>query len=751
MNHIFSLFLFILTAHYTSTFAQNRHANDNLRSNIPMALSEVKYWGYQIQAIDNPGVVDTLIASHYDMLVLEPTRTDWSSDSKYFNTSDMVTRLKNSFASDGLQRKLVIAYIDIGEAEDWRWYWNWSYEWQVGQPRPAGWPEYIITHDPDGWSGNYPVAYWDSRWKDLIIYGNNQNSAPFGDYNSVIDEVIKDGFDGIYLDWVEAFEDKSVMAAAQVAGKDPAIEMISFINEMKQYAAARNPNFLIIQQNAASLIDSHPELTNMIDGIAQEAIWYDGSADVDWQDPDGYDYKNESSLVNYYNDYLILYQNVNTPVFDCEYALNYANEAYSKSTSKGYIPYVTRRSLSQLTTTLPYGFSTKTSNLLAVENFLYQLVNLDLTAIGNTAFDLVVMDYSSDGEESGEFSAVQIENLKHSPGGVKIVIAYMSIGEAEDYRFYWNSNWSLGNPSWLDAENPDWGGNYKVKYWDSNWQNIIYQYTDKILNAGFDGVYLDIIDAYEYYEVQGRNSAAQDMVNFVASIAAHARAVDPDFFVISQNAPELATNIPAYLSTVDGIGLEDIYYGYDADGLATPTNVTTEQETYLNVFKNANKLVLTVDYPFSNSEDVPHFDVPTLTKINNAYSQSLANGYVPYCSVRNLDYLTVNPGFNPSSVKESYSVNTMRDFTLFQNHPNPFNPETVIEYHLPKSSFVEISIYNLQGQQINKLLSKKQIAGSFELRWDGRNDEGHPVASGIYLYSLKAGEYSSSKKMMLLR
>jgi len=82
----------------------------------------------------------------------------------------------------------------------------------------------------------------------------------------------------------------------------------------------------------------------------------------------------------------------------------------------------------------------------------------------------------------------------------------MSIGEAEDYRFYWNTAWAISPPSWMEAENPDWPGNYKVKYWDPAWQAMIYgndaSYLKKILDAGFDGVYLDIIDAFEYFENQ---------------------------------------------------------------------------------------------------------------------------------------------------------------------------------------------------------------------------------------------------------
>jgi cysteinyl-tRNA synthetase len=323
----------------------------------PMSLQDVTYWAYQIQGISEPGAVDALVACHYDMLVLEPTRTDWSSDDKYFDTRVMVGQLGDSKASDEVHRKLVIAYIDIGEAEDWRWYWDPSWpDWDCTGDPPAAWPDYILTCDPDGWAGNYPVAYWDEDWKDIVIYGQNQGSHPDRDYNSVVDEVIKDGFDGIYLDWVEAFEDMDVIAAAQAAGKDPAVEMIAFIQEMRDYAAARNPDFIIIQQNAASLIDGHSELTGVIDAISQEAIWYDGDATDDWNDHDGYDWPNDSSLVSYYIGYLDQYLDAGLPVFDCEYALDYADAAYANALNKGYVPYVSRRSLSQLTTTPPPGY-----------------------------------------------------------------------------------------------------------------------------------------------------------------------------------------------------------------------------------------------------------------------------------------------------------------------------------------------------------------------------------------------------------
>jgi len=322
----------------------------------PLPLSSIAFWSYQIQDVAATGAVDALAASHYDMLVLEPTRTDWSSDDKYFNTKGMVTQLKNSLAHDGAHRKLLIAYIDIGQAEDWRWYWMWSTGWDCTGDPPANWPDYILACDPDGWGGNYPVAYWDTAWKDIVIYGQNTGSDPARDYTSVIDEAIRDGFDGIYLDWVEGFENEAVIAAAEAAGVDPAQEMIAFMQEMRAYAEARHPGFIIIQQNASALADGHPELFTVIDAIAQEEIWFGGDATDDWNDPDGYDVPVDPTLTAEYISFLDQFLAAGLPVFDCEYALDDAGTAYANAAAHGYVAYATRRSLSQLTSTPPPGY-----------------------------------------------------------------------------------------------------------------------------------------------------------------------------------------------------------------------------------------------------------------------------------------------------------------------------------------------------------------------------------------------------------
>ena len=305
--------------------------------------------------------------------------------------------------------------------------------------------------------------------------------------------------------------------------------------------------------------------------------------------------------------------------------------------SRGADPTPAYRAAASPTSGIPAGLTParSPSALAGVNDFLYQLQDLDLDAIGTTAYDLVVMDYSSDGREAGEFTREQISALQDSPGGPKIVLAYLSIGEAEDYRYYWRSEWEEDGAAWLEGENPDWPGNFKARYWDPGWQSVVFDYAGRILAAGFDGAYLDIIDAYEYFADRGRTTAAQEMADFVAAVAAFFRVRDPGFYIFPQNAPELAGLTTGYLDNVDGIGQEDLYYGYDADDRPTPPSVTLELERHLDRFRNAGKLVLTVDYAASPAH------------VTDAYARARAKGYVPLATVRGLDRLTVSPGQEP--------------------------------------------------------------------------------------------------------
>jgi len=285
-----------------------------------------------------------------------------------------------------------------------------------------------------------------------------------------------------------------------------------------------------------------------------------------------------------------------------------------------------------------------------IDDFTYQLQDVRLHALGRSRFDLVIIDYSRDGTEATRFSTAQVARLRASPGGPKRVIAYLSIGEAEDYRWYWQEAWDAdhdgapdaGAPSWLGPSNPDWPGNYKVRYWDPAWQALVFgspdSYLDKIAAAGFDGVYLDIVDGYEYWGPDGVGeldaaTAEQSMVDFVSSLAAYARAASgrPRFGVFPQNGADLGRH-PEYLEVVTGIGQEDTWYDGER---RQPFAETAYVVRGLQRFERAGKLVLCTDY----CRRAAHID--------RFYGRARSHGFVPYATVRDLDRLVVNAGHLP--------------------------------------------------------------------------------------------------------
>ena len=99
----------------------------------------------------------------------------------------------------------------------------------------------------------------------------------------------------------------------------------------------------------------------------------------------------------------------------------------------------------------------------------------------------------------------------------------------------------------------------------------------------------------------------------------------------------------------------------------------------------------------------------------------------------------------------SAQASTPEDLFLAQNAPNPFNSETVIRYTLPQPGQVELTIYNLLGQPVAVLVQGTGAAGTFTVRWDGRDQAGRAVTSGVYLYQLRAGEHTEVRKLLLLR
>jgi len=92
-----------------------------------------------------------------------------------------------------------------------------------------------------------------------------------------------------------------------------------------------------------------------------------------------------------------------------------------------------------------------------------------------------------------------------------------------------------------------------------------------------------------------------------------------------------------------------------------------------------------------------------------------------------------------------------KGFELHQNYPNPFNPETQISYTIPRALTVSLKIYNMLGQEVRTLVSEPKTAGTHTVNWNGTNNQGVKVASGLYIYTLRAGEFVQSKKMTFMK
>lgn len=90
-------------------------------------------------------------------------------------------------------------------------------------------------------------------------------------------------------------------------------------------------------------------------------------------------------------------------------------------------------------------------------------------------------------------------------------------------------------------------------------------------------------------------------------------------------------------------------------------------------------------------------------------------------------------------------------YALNRNTPNPFNPSTAIEYQLPEAGMVRLAIYNVVGQEVRTLVNERKEAGAFTVTWDGTDAMGRRVASGVYLYRIQAGDFSASRRMLLLK
>jgi cysteinyl-tRNA synthetase len=245
----------------------------------------------------------------------------------------------------------------------------------------------------------------------------------------------------------------------------------------------------------------------------------------------------------------------------------------------------------------------------------YQLSDIKLEELARAPYDLLVVDATTGLATGRRFGVSEVDRLKRKPDGARrLVISYLSVGEAEDYRpeYFAKEYMEEDAPDWLMHENKDWKGNRIIAFCSEGWQQTIlgdemgrsvYNSVDpsplyRLLELGFDGVFLDRVDVYQ--EVGKRcPDAERRMVDFVVRLAAHARKKNPHFMVIVQNGEELLKH-RRMIEAIDAVAKESLFHGW---GTTSADNQSAVRDSirFLTLAKQAGRPVFVIDYAKSRA------------------------------------------------------------------------------------------------------------------------------------------------------
>lgn len=282
------------------------------------------------------------------------------------------------------------------------------------------------------------------------------------------------------------------------------IEPMEKMRELIVEIASRDSEKIIILQNGSEIYYDdgvlNEEFLQYIDGAGQESFLFGSGGVVDKKTPK----EDREYLLNN----LVPLEEKGKKILTINYSKNRKNRKEIEKINKKY-DFVGEsiKDFSADSFNLPIKeFNLdEVRSLDEVKNFLY-LLNPSkfnskdeyLRALKSSEYDLLIIEPTLNGSF---FTKDEIEQLKYKKNGSRrLVIAYFSIGEAEDYRFYWEKSWSKKLPDWIVEENENWEGNYIVKYWSKEWQEIVKEYQRRLESIGVDGYYLDTIDSFQYFE-----------------------------------------------------------------------------------------------------------------------------------------------------------------------------------------------------------------------------------------------------------
>lgn len=290
--------------------------------------------------------------------------------------------------------------------------------------------------------------------------------------------------------------------------------MRSFIEAISDEAKQINPDFQIIPQNAECIFTDNGEpdgnletlFLSKIDGMGKEILLY-GFYEDDVATPDHereylYQYldllkaEGKTSFIIDYSTHFELYASDFVEMYNRGYLL-FESDKWTLNDFPSYpaVPYLANvNAINSISDAHNFMILINTESFESRQDYVDQL--------SASHYDVLIIDMDYEGFT---LTTDDLDALKLKPNGARRqVISYMSIGEAESYRYYWQPEWKDNPPDFLVKRNSSWANNYTVRYWFTSWHEIIIHddnsYIKRIANLGFDGVYLDKIDSYAYFE-----------------------------------------------------------------------------------------------------------------------------------------------------------------------------------------------------------------------------------------------------------
>lgn len=281
------------------------------------------------------------------------------------------------------------------------------------------------------------------------------------------------------------------------------LKMQEFVINTSKYARSIKPGFIIVPQNGAELAFNklNPDAgfntayMDAIDGFGIEELFFNGKSKVDQ-----------------YRLQMLRQLKAKKKIMVSEFITqeDATNSIIQKNKDEDFISFI-RNANNEGYRDIPTAITNENTNDIAklcdAKNYLY-LINSSnyktrfyyLKAIAETNFDVVIMDLFF---HTKPFTPEEIKQLQtKANGGKRLVLCYLNIGSAENFRYYWNGNWIIGDPSWIKKKYEGYDDEFYVEFWNPEWQKIMYGNTDsylkKILDAGFDGAYLDNVEAYYF-------------------------------------------------------------------------------------------------------------------------------------------------------------------------------------------------------------------------------------------------------------